>query len=253
MANKIVYRQYGGKSSVAKWVVSHFPEHKVYLEPFCGSCAILFAKEPSFIEIVNDIDTDIIGMFRLLRSDPKTLAAMLWATPYSNTNWRGVYSSSDLENAVLAIAESQQFYSGNRNTSTWAIDKCPNPHKPKAKVWADWFTRVLPGAARLKDVTILNEDAIKAIGRLKDNPEALIYVDPPYLGHEKEYKHHVNYKAMIGLLDKAKAKVVVSEYPEAADYYKGWHRVDKVTAGRARTGAHNMKAKVKTECLFIKP
>lgn len=247
---QITYKQYGGKASLAKWVVSHFPEHRVYCEPFCGSCAVLFAKEPSFIEIVNDLDARIINMFEQIRANPKELAALLWATPYSKSNWRGEIQN-DLEDARLLMAQGCQYYCGNGNTSTWAIDKCAAPHKPKSKVWADWFQRILPAAARLKDVQILNEDAIDTIKRVKDNFDALIYVDPPYVGHEKEYRFHVDYANMVDLLRGARAKVIVSEYLEAEHHYVGWRKVEKTTAGRARTGAHNTKARSKTEVLFM--
>src|SRR5689334_19469501 len=95
---KITYRQYGGKSSIVKWIVNNLPEHRTYLEPFCGSCAVLFSKPKSFIEIINDKDNRIINMFSLIRSEPEKLAALLWATPYSKENWRdGKTSENDLE------------------------------------------------------------------------------------------------------------------------------------------------------------
>lgn len=159
---KITYLQYGGKTTLAKWITSHFPPHRVYVEPCCGSCSVLFAKEPSFVEIVNDLDGRIINMFNQIRSRPEELAALLWATPYSKANWRDVPVEPDtLEDARLLMAQGSQFYCGNGNTSTWAIDKSPRPHKPKSEVWADWFLRVLPAAARLRSVQVLNEDAIK--------------------------------------------------------------------------------------------
>jgi DNA adenine methylase len=248
---QITYKQYGGKASLSKWIVSHFLDHRVYLEPFCGSCAVLFAKPPSFIEIVNDLDGRIINMFDCLRKEPEKLAALLWATPYSKANWRDQKTSRDaLEDARLLMAEGGQFYSGNGNSSTWAMDKCGAPHKPKSQVWADWFLRILPAAARLKSVQILNEDALTAIARVYQQEDALIYIDPPYAGHEKEYRFRVNYEELVRLSNEAKCKVVVSEYPSVEHFWTGWNRREKATAGRARTGAHKTKAKENIEVLY---
>ncbi len=236
---------------MAKWIASHFPEHRVYLEPFCGSCAVLLAKPKSFIEIVNDLDSRLIAMYETLRSRPFELAAVLWSTPFSPENWRNAKTSDDaLEDARLLIASGKQFYCGNGNTSTWAMDKSGSPHKPKPAVWADYCRRVLPFAARIKDVQILCEDAIKAIERVKDDKDALIYVDPPYLGHEDEYRFRVDYSKLSDTLRGAKAKVIISEYEQALDRFPGWHVVCKEMSGRARTGAHKTTAKKNMEYLI---
>jgi DNA adenine methylase len=249
---KITYLQYGGKASIAKWIASHFPPHRVYMEPFCGSCAVLFAKPPSFTEIVNDLDGRVISMFEQIRENPKELAALLWATPYSKENWREAKCSEDaLEDARLLMAEGKQFYCGDGNSSTWAIDKTGAPHKSKSETWADWFLRILPAASRLRAVQILNEDGIAAIRRVHMQEDALIYVDPPYDGHAHQYRFAVDYRGLVETLKEARAKVVVSEYPEAAVFYQGWRQERKDTAGRARTGAHNTTAKPKAEMLFM--
>lgn len=240
---KIPYLRYGGKSTLAKWIISYFPEHRVYMEPFCGSCAVLLAKEPSFIEFVNDIDEELINVFRTMRSNPEILASLLWATPYSKANWRDVSVSEDeMDRARLAMAESKQFYCG-ATSHTWSVDKSPSPHKPAPKVWADWFLRVLPAAARMRDVHILNEDAIKSIKRVYQETQALIYVDPPYAGHESEYQYKVKYQDMVDVLHKATSKVIVSEYPEAEQFFPGWRRVDRTTALRCQIGRHKNPAK----------
>lgn len=249
---KPIYRQWGAKASIADWVVSHFPEHRVYVEPFAGSCSVLFAKPPSFQEVINDRDDRLINIFHKLREQPFELAALIWATPYAKENWKQL-CRNDLERAALHMAKSVQFYCGDVNTSTFSIDACSTPHKPKADVWADWAQRILPAAARLKHVTILNEDAIKCIERFNKQPEALIYVDPPYIGHEKEYPHKVDYERMVAALNKHPGPVVVSEYEAACEVFKGWEIKRLKTAGRARTGAHKVKARLKEEFIFIKP
>ena len=246
---KITYRQYGGKASIAKWVVSHFPQHRVYMEPCCGSAAVLLAKPRSFAEIVNDLDEVVMGMWKAIQSQPEQLAALIWATPYTAANWRG-QPVGDIDQAVLLMAQGTQFYCGNGNNSTWSLDKSSAPHKPKSEVWADWFQRVLPAANRMRGVALLHEDALAAIQRVYNDSEALIYVDPPYYGHEDEYRYRIDYPAMVELLNSARAKVVVSEYPDAAEFYAHWNRIDRTTASRAGTGRPNYRGKKKTEVLF---
>ena len=74
-------------------------------------------------------------VFKFAREKPEQLAAMLWATPFSPTNWlEGNFGDTDLEKVTLAIAQSKQFYCGTRNTSTWSGDLSSAPHKPKPKV-----------------------------------------------------------------------------------------------------------------------
>lgn len=64
----------GAKWSLADWVISHFPEHHSYMEPFFGSGAVLFTKSRSNIETVNDLDGDVVNLFDWIRKDPERLA-----------------------------------------------------------------------------------------------------------------------------------------------------------------------------------
>lgn len=243
-----VRRTYGSKGGIAPWIVSRFPEHEIYCEPFCESCSVLFAKRRSTIEIVNDLDGTLVRMYETIRSKPAELAALLWATPYSPENWSREHDPDELEGARLEIAKSGQFYCGAAS-STWAVDLTGG----KASTWANWFKRVLPAAERLKSVQILNEDALKAISRVADREEALLYVDPPYLGHEGEYKHKVEYDALVEALRECRCKVVVSEFETAAHKYEGWRSelIEVSTNVGAGAGGVSRGAKKKTEVLFF--
>ena len=249
-AIKVPLRRYGGKVYLAKWIVEHFPEHRTYIEPFCGSGAVFFHKTPSHTEILNDIENKIIESFELMRTRPFELAAVLWATPYAQRNWRDRTALSDVEQAALFIASSQQFYTGAPHTSTFSVDP-GHKNKNKARVWADWFQRILPAAARLKDAQLLNEDAIKVIDRFKDNKDALWYVDPPYVGHESEYKNSVSIKDLAEKLNEVKGKVIVSGTEAEIPFYPGWNQSQKSYSSRAATGAHKAKANKYLEVLFM--
>ena len=73
----------GGKWRIAEWIISYFPEHKVYLEPFFGSGACFFNKQPSYIETINDMNGDIVNLFRVCRDYPEELAEKINLTPFS--------------------------------------------------------------------------------------------------------------------------------------------------------------------------
>ena len=75
---------------------------------------------------------------------------------------------------------------------------------------------MLPAANRMRGVELLHEDALVAIQRVYHDPEALIYVDPPYYGHEDEYRYRIDYPAMVELLNSASARWWSPEYPDAA-------------------------------------
>lgn len=251
MKAKPVLRHYGAKWTIAKWVVSHLPEHRIYVEPFCGSAAVLFTKPRSFIEVINDMDGEIVEMFRVLRKKPFELAALIWATPYSPSSCE--LELRRLERAASFIAKSAMVYVGDANTSTFSLDKSGASHKPKPAVWRDWAERVFPAAERLRGVQILNECALSVIERFRDNPDALIYLDPPYHKHENEFRFGVDYARMRDLCEGAKAKIMVSEYPSASHLWAGWRTEQTEYVGRGRTGQNGAQraSKKNTEILFM--
>jgi Site-specific DNA methylase len=80
----------GAKWSLSAWIIGHFPKHHSYLEPFFGSGAVLFTKERSAIETVNDLDGEVINLFEWIRTDPERLARAIYWTPYA----RDVYDKA---------------------------------------------------------------------------------------------------------------------------------------------------------------
>lgn len=87
---KAVFRYPGSKWSIADWIIGHFPEgyeKMVYLEPFLGSGAVFFNKRTGAVETVNDLDGDIVNLFRVLRERPEELKQALSLTPYSRQEY----------------------------------------------------------------------------------------------------------------------------------------------------------------------
>lgn len=86
---KPLFPYYGSKTRLAQWIISMLPDHTVYCEPFAGSAAVLFAKEPSKVEVLNDHSEDLINCFRCF-ADPR-ISRALWRrlvyTPYSRADY----------------------------------------------------------------------------------------------------------------------------------------------------------------------
>lgn len=78
----------GSKWTHAEWIVSHMPKRPVYLEPCCGSAAVLWAKPRSPTEIINDLDDRVVALFTVLRDRPTELAHVVGLTPYARAEWR---------------------------------------------------------------------------------------------------------------------------------------------------------------------
>ena len=73
----------GSKFRTAEWIISHFPEHHSYLEPFFGSGGVFFNKPPSRIETINDLDNNVVNLFEVIRDYPEELAEAVFNIPYA--------------------------------------------------------------------------------------------------------------------------------------------------------------------------
>jgi len=97
MITRPIMRYPGGKYSLAKWVISHFPAHETYVELFGGAASVLMRKPRSIGEVYNDLNGDVVNVFRVLRNYEQAaqLARMLALTPYANEEYRLAYEPCD--------------------------------------------------------------------------------------------------------------------------------------------------------------
>jgi len=119
-------RYYGGKSHMLKEIISLFPPHKTYVEPFGGGAHVLISKQPSELEIYNDIDENLVNLFMVLKDPDKfyKLYKLLLLTPYSKEEFE--YSKetlnstqNDIENAYKYFIMSRMSFNGLFK-SNWA-------------------------------------------------------------------------------------------------------------------------------------
>lgn len=238
---KAILKFPGGKWRISDWIIAHFPEHKVYLEPYFGSGAVFFRKEPAYIETINDINGDIVNLFRVCRESPKELAALIELTPFARDEFQACYekSADPIEQARRTLVRyHQSFGTSNssknswRNVQTYGGPRC-------ATMWNDLPEIIKDVCSRLKNAQIENTDALSLIQRY-NHPDTLIYCDPPYLrGLRKKnmYEWEMSDTEHIRLLQtiaESKSKIVISGYDNAIynEILVGWNTDEKETTAQ---------------------
>ncbi len=195
-----VLRYPGAKWQIADWIVSMMPKHDVYLEPFFGSGAVFFAKQPSRVETINDLDGNIVNLFRVIRERHRELADLIRFTPWARDEFLpligrcGVLQKSgdDIEDARRFLVRCWQAH-GTRTSdrSGWRHEVQGMQGKNSSKVWQDLPYRIINTALRLKEAQIENRPALDLIERYC-YPQVLIYVDPPYVMSTRRGRMYAN-------------------------------------------------------------
>lgn len=217
---KSILKYPGAKWKVADWILGYIPEHKVYCEPFFGSGAVFFKKEPSYIETINDIDGNIVNLFRVCREQPEALAKAMEFTPFSREEFIDCYDMTvgdAVERARRTLVRyHQSFGTSNSSKKSWRnVQTYGGPRV--ATAWNYLPGTILDCCERLKNAQIECVDAIKLLERY-NSPDTLIYCDPPYLqtlrkknlyAHELSEDRHIE---MLEILKQSKSKIILSGY-----------------------------------------
>lgn len=244
---KAIVKYPGSKWSIAEWIISFFPEHHSYLEPFFGSGAVLFNKPRSNIETVNDLDRNVANLFRWIKDDPERLAHEIYFTPYS----RQIYDEAcqavpedSLQKAVnfcIRLNMGHGFRTNGERVG-WKNDIQGRERGYAARDWATLPDRLLEASNRLRGVQIECKPAVDVIKRF-NYFNVLIYCDPPYIistRHGKQYREEMSDQDHEELLDALLAHrgpVLISGYDSTLynERLKGWRRLEKTCYSQRHT------------------
>jgi DNA adenine methylase len=193
MSERPVLRYFGGKWMLAPWIISHFPSHRIYVEPFGGGASVLMRKPRSYAEVYNDLDSEIVNVFRELRNNGDNLERVLRKTPFARTEFAESYvpHPTPLEQARRTIVRSFMGFGSNANNSTEKTGFRANSNRSNTTAATDWmnYPDCIPTfIERLQGVVIENRDA-KEVMLQQDSPETLHFVDPPYVHDTRGEKH----------------------------------------------------------------
>jgi DNA adenine methylase len=232
---------HGGKYYLAKDILALMPPHQNYVEAYAGGLSVLLAKDPvNTNEIVNDKFGHLTNFWSVLQSPVlfEPFCRLVEATPFSEVEWRRAEQMDVPDNPVLSAA---RFFIRCRQSMAGRMD-CFAPvttsrlRGGKNEQVSAWLTAVkgLPQvAARLKQVLILNRDALDVI-RDYDKQNTLYYLDPPYLAETRTapnvYEHEMTREQHAELLDlicQCQARVMISGYHSSMYHTRlsnwNWH------------------------------
>lgn len=245
-----VLRWHGGKWLLAPWIIEHFPTHEAYVEPFGGAGSVLMRKERSYAEIWNDLDGDVVNLFRVLRSgDGEKLVAALRLTPFSRTEFNEAYEPTEdpLERARRLVIRSFMGFGSNGHNVKARTGFRANSNRSgttPAHDWVNYPDSLASVVTRLEGVTIENRDAVEVMLQ-HDAATTLHYVDPPYVPSTRSLKNPYDIKYRGGMyahemaeedhapllqaLVELSGMVVLSGYPTPLydDALSGWLRVER--------------------------
>lgn len=228
----------GGKQRVAEKIVSLFPDHTHYVEPYCGSLAVLLGKPRSRMETVNDLDSELMTFWRVVRDRGPELQHAVAMTPHSRAEHAAAYgpATDELEVARRVYVRLTQGVTGRLTPTSWRWHRKP-PGGSTMAGYHQWYAeRLAPAADRLADVFLENLPALDLIGKYGSEPSVLLYVDPPYpaqVRNSANYRHEMprpeQHRDLAAALRACRASVVLSGYAcdlYDRDLFSDWHRVE---------------------------
>lgn len=253
-------RWHGGKWKLAPWVIQHFPRHDIYVEPYGGAASVLLRKNRVKTEVWNDLSDDLVSLFGVLRDDTMSdaLVRACALTPFARAEFDISYTPTDdpVERARRFIVRSFMGYGSKACVSLAknGFRSLRTGETSHAVEWCNYPDALRIIVCRMRGVVLEHLPALEVIRRY-DRPEALFYLDPPYVYGSRNlnqgtYHHEMtdaDHRELAERLRIIKGMALVSGYssPLYDELYAGWRRVER--------RHYADKSSPRTECLWLSP
>jgi len=236
---------FGGSFHYAKRLVPMLPAHEVYVEPFAGAAALLYAKEPSGKEVIADFDEDVVFLHRSIKALDEEKVAEL----RERFTWTCTKESFQVARAMEPADDLARFYK-LVFVRTHARDCRPDGTHPARNHLGSTTdpAKYLKSAERLRDVTILRQDYRKTIARY-DSPETFFFIDPPYPGEWFDKEAVIDLGEFIDTLSTIKGTfiAVLNHSPENVAAFKKVGHVFRLKV-REASGRGGVKQAMRLFC-----
>lgn len=248
LPDRPVMKYFGAKWALAPWIISQFPPHRIYVEPFGGGASVLLRKPRSYSEVYNDMDGEIVNVFRVLQCRYDELSHKLKFTPFSREEYDLAWEPCTdlLERARRTLIRSHMGMgdSATGRLKTGFRAKSEHSGTSKGDNWRTWLESLNSFHERLMGVVIENRDA-KQVMEQQDTEATLHFVDPPYIHSTRSsvsnYRFEMNkdeHWSLCEFLQSLKGMVFLCGYQNEIYDQLGWQSFKREThadGGRDRT------------------
>lgn len=222
---KPIFPWMGGKRKLAKELLPMFPEHTTYVEVFSGAAALYFMKEPSDVEVINDINGELTNLYRVIKHHPDELLRQFKWTLVSRSEFDWHKASvpatlTDIQRAARFYFLQKTAFGGKVTGQNFGTGVTRAPGLNLFRIEEDLSN----AHQRLSRTWVENMDWVKCIQKY-DRDTTLFYLDPPYFetsGYGVEFPLE-QYQAIAELAKSCKGKMIISinDAPEMRDVFAG--------------------------------
>ncbi len=260
MKTPITY--YGGKQGMIKDILQLIPRHDTYTEAFAGGAAVLFAKDPVRINVINDLNGELINFYRTVVTDFDMLKIEISKT---------LHSREQVQVAKFIYEHPDYFSNIKRAWAVWVLSKlsfsgCLTGSFSFSKNGKNMKAIYLDNAklsfgedikALLEECTIEQDDALKVIKRY-DTKNSFHFLDPPYvgfnMGHYSGMFSREDMKSLLELLTQIEGKFMLTMYPDdmicqyANENNWNIHKVERIVSA---SNSVNTKRRKQEEWMIV--
>lgn len=218
----------GGKRRLADTILRRFPQHTCYVEVFAGGAALYFLRQPAEVEVINDINGDVVNLYRVVKSHLEEFVRQFkWALSSREIfKWSQdtpPETLTDIQRAARFYYLQHQAFGGRVQGQSWGTaTTAPAPTVNLLRLEEDLSTAHL----RLHGAYIERLDWKECMRRY-DRPHTFFYLDPPYWeteGYGVPFPFE-EYQAMAKLMREIKGKALLSinDHPQIRECFAGLH------------------------------
>lgn len=244
---------FGGKSRLAKNIIARFPEHQCYVEVFAGAANVFFAKEARGTEVINDLDLDLVTLYRTVKHHPEELHRQFKYVLISRDEFSRLLqvnpdTLTDIQRAARYLYLQRMCFGGRSKGRSFGTSTTGVPR-------LNLFTlqRLLDEAwLRLSQVMIECLDFRDLIPRY-DREHTLFFLDPPYWKFNC-YEHNFAEKDFYDLAEvlagiKGRFLMTINDTPEVREIFKRFW-IDEVELKYSMSKKEGSRSQIRTELLI---
>lgn len=216
----------GGKFQLAKRIIALIPEHTCYVEPFAGAAWVLFRKPQSEVEVINDINLDVVTLYRVVKHHLTEFIRYLhWILParkeYERFMKENPETLTDIQRAVRFFFLQKNSFGGRIHGGNYGYATTKRPRLNLPRIEHELSDAYL----RLCEVFIECKPYYDIIKRY-DRPHTFFYIDPPYWDCEEDYGEGIfakeDFTKLANILANIQGKFLLSinDRPEIRELFK---------------------------------